>query len=380
MKVRPYPVFVSLTCALLILLCGLADSHAQTEYPGVRTIMIDPGHGGRDPGTVYGNYREKDIVLSVALKLGALIERNLPDVQVLYTRKTDEFIELARRGEMANQAGADLFVSIHVNAVDPGRRAPSGALTLVMGQGHEDRNLDVAMRENDVIIFEDDYSTKYEGYTPGSAESFIIFSLMQYVHLEQSMMLASLMQEHYKKSSPMPDLGARQQKLLVLWKTAMPSVLTELGFLPNDADRAVLTSDAGQDKLAASLFNAVSEYKSRVENKSVAVSVDAAGARGNTALAAPQPSGADVVYMVQVCSSSQRLGRNGNLLRPHKDRGVTERIIDGLYKYYVGSCGTYAEALELQREVRSSTPDAFMVAFRDGVQIPVSDARNITGR
>ncbi|MCC8018162.1 MAG: N-acetylmuramoyl-L-alanine amidase [Rikenellaceae bacterium] len=380
MKVCPYPVFVSLTYALLFLLCGLSDSYAQTEYAGVRTIMLDPGHGGRDPGTVYGNYREKDIVLNVALKLGALIERNLPDVRVLYTRKTDEFIELARRGEMANQAGADLFVSIHVNAVDPGRRAPSGALTLVMGQGHEDRNLDVAMRENDVIIFEDDYSTKYEGYTPGSAESFIIFSLMQYVHLEQSMMLASLMQEHYKRSSPMPDLGARQQKLLVLWKTAMPSVLTELGFLPNDADRAVLTSDAGQDKLAASLFNAISEYKSRVENKSVAVSVDAAGARGDTALAAERPVGGEVVYMVQVCSSSQRLGRNGNLLRPHKDRGVTEKIVDGLFKYYVGSCGTYAEAVELQREVRSSTPDAFMVAFRDGVQIPVSEARNLTGR
>ncbi|MCD8071782.1 MAG: N-acetylmuramoyl-L-alanine amidase [Alistipes sp.] len=383
MKVISYPVFVTLTCTLVFLLCGAAPAGGQNNYSAVKTIVIDPGHGGKDPGTTWDKVYEKDIVLKVALKLGDLIEKNLPDVKVIYTRKTDVFVELAARGEIANKAGADLFISIHVNAVDKGKKAPSGALTLVMGEGHEDRNLDVAMRENDVILFEEDYSSKYSGYEPGSAESFIIFSLMQYVHIEQSMMLANLMQQHYKKSTPMPDLGARQQKLLVLWKTAMPSVLTEIGFMPNDADRKVMTSDAGQNKIAAALFNAISEYKSRVENNGRMVQVDAANSSSGSVSAATGKApaeGSPVVYMIQVCSSRTKLGHNGSVLKPHKALGITERTVDGLYKYYVGSCSTYNEASELQKKVREHTSDAFVVAFRGGTQIPVSEARSITGR
>ncbi len=375
MKVRPYPVFVCLTCALAFLLCGTAKSSGQTGYGSVKTIMIDPGHGGNKPGCVYGQYKEKDIVLTVSKKLGALIEKNLPDVKVLYTRTTDVDIDLAVRGKMANDAGADLFISIHVDAVE--KNAPSGSVVLVMGESHGERNLDVTMRENSVIIYEDDYTAKYEGFTPDDPESYIIFSLMQYAHQEQSMLFANMIQDHYKKSTPIPVLGARNQPVLVLWRTAMPSVLVELGFLPNDHDRKILTSDSGQDQIAAALFNAISEYKSKVENRSQIVLVD-----GGTV---PAPSGvssgaAGVVYRIQVCSSQRKLGHNGSVLKPHKDLGITEREVDGLYKYDVGSCSTYAEAAKLQEQVRKHTPDAFMVAFRNGVQIPVSEARSITGK
>lgn len=384
MKVCQSQLFVRLTCALVFLLYGPIESFGQTNYHAIKTIVIDPGHGGKDPGTTYGTAYEKDIVLNVSKKLGGLIEKNLPDVKVIYTRTTDVFVELAKRGDIANKAGADLFISIHVDALE--KNSPSGSIVLVMGEGHDERNLRESMRENQVIMYEDDYSTKCEGFKPNDPESYIIFSLMQFVHQEQSMMLAELLQEHYK-NTPIPPRGARRQPVLVLWKTAMPSVLVELGFIPNDHDRKVLTSEEGQNTIAAALFNAISEYKSRVEKSSVAVSVDASGARGSSTLARSTvpaqpsaPAGGEIVYMIQVCSSTQKLGRNGSLLKPHKDRGVTEKTVDGLYKYYVGSCNTYADAAQLQKEVRRDTPDAFMVAFRDGVQISVSDARKITGK
>lgn len=339
--------------------------------------MIDPGHGGRDPGTTWGDYKEKDINLAVGLLLGEMIKENLPEVKVLYTRDRDVFIELADRGKMANNAGADLFISLHVNAVDRGRTAPSGALTLLMGTAHESRNLDVAMRENDVIVFEDDYSTKYQGYEPGSPESFIIFSLLQYAHTEQSMMLAEIMQKHYKQSTPMPDLGARQQPLLVLWQTTMPAVLTEMGFLPNEKDRATLTNKDGQKKIATALFNSFSEYKSRVEGKGSAIQLDATNTAVTERVAQQPARQANVTYMIQVCSSTRQLGQNNATLRPYRGR-LTEKKIGNLYKYFVGSCSTYSEALELQAEVRRTTSDAFMVAFDGDRQLSISDARRLT--
>ncbi|MCC8035932.1 MAG: N-acetylmuramoyl-L-alanine amidase [Rikenellaceae bacterium] len=379
MKVPSYPVIVCLTCTLVFLLCGATFAGGQ-NYSAVKTIVIDPGHGGTDPGTTYGKTYEKDIVLSVSKKLGALIQKHLPDVKVIYTRETDVLIPLAKRGDIANEAKADLFISIHVDAVE--KNAPSGSIVLVMGEGHYERNLDVTMRENGVVVYEDDYTTKYQGFVPNDPESYIMFSLMQYVHQEQSMRLADIIQERYKKETPIPVLGARQQPILVLWKTTMPSVLVELGFLPNDHDRKVLTSDSGQNKIAAALFNAISEYKSRVENNGRTILVEEGSAPSGSvpANAAAVSAQGPVVYMIQVCSSRTRLGHNGSVLKPHKNLGITERTVDGLYKYYVGSCSTYEEASTLQKKVREQTSDAFVVAFRGGVQIPVSEARSITDR
>lgn len=371
---------MGLAACLTLVFCMPGGTRAAVQKAeGVNIIVLDPGHGGKDPGTVYENYKEKDINLAVALELGRLIEKNLSGVKVVYTRKTDVFIPLHQRSETANKAGADLFISIHVNAVDKGKSAPSGALTLVMGQDKAEANLDIAMRENDVIKYEEDYTSKYEGYVPGSPESFIIFSLMQYVNIEQSMTLANIMQKHYKADTPLPDRGARQQNLLVLWKISMPGVLTELGFLSNADDRKTLCTEKGQKKLAQALFDSVSEYKSKVEGKSASLKVDGADApqtpTGGTAVASGSQ---EVYYRVQVCTSSSKLKSNAKELEPFRALGVTERKVGQVYKYYAGKCLTYDQAKALQTTVRETVADAFVVAFRGDEQITVAEAREVT--
>ncbi len=225
------------------------------------TLVIDAGHGGKDPGCTWGDKKEKDLNLKIALLLGSMVEEAYPDVKVIYTRSDDRFIELHTRGDIANRAGADLFISIHTDAV--GNNEAHGSSTYIMGNDKSEKNLAVAQRENSVIVMEGDYEAKYEGYDPNSAESFIIFSLMQYAHAEQSMVFAEMVQKHYAKNTPITDRGARQGPYLVLWRTAMPSVLTEMGFMTNKNDRDYLHSEVGQKQVAKSLFDAFSEYRAR---------------------------------------------------------------------------------------------------------------------
>lgn len=369
---------IFITLLATIMLC--AEAYAQAKHGKVTTVVLDAGHGGKDPGTVWGNYREKDIALQVALELGKLIRSNLPDVKVVYTRDKDVFVPLIQRSEIANKAGADLFISIHVNAVDKGVKSPSGALTLVMGAHNEKANLDVAMRENDVICYEEDYSTTYEGYIPGSTESFIIFSLMQYAHLDQSMTFANMIQSHYRTDTPMPDKGVRQQGVLVLWKTAMPSVLTELGFITNEHDRAVMTSASGQKKLARGLFNAFSRYKGKVEGKShilLDAGQDRTAAAASESAAAAAGQGEQVAYRIQLCSSAKPLKTNNPQFGSFRGR-VTEKKIGGTYKYYTGYCTNYKDAAALQAKVRREIKDAFMVAFQGDRQLSIAQARKLT--
>lgn len=386
MKVRRN-LFLS-TCVAAILLYVPLHSSAQEAYQGVRTIVIDPGHGGKDPGCHYGNYKEKDITLSVALMLGDMIRSQMPGVKVVYTRDKDVAVALDRRGKVANDAKADLFVSIHVNATESNVKAPSGALTLVMGKENEGRNLDMAMKENQVISFEDDYSAKYKEYLSGSSEMFIIYSLYQYVNIEQSIRFANIAQSHFKRSTPMPDKGIRRQKLLVLWYTTMPGVLIELGFINNEHDRKALTSTKGQKQMAAAIFEAIKDYKSEVESSctpmddiTVAPTDKPAGQPAGTknpkttASKAKQKNG--VTYMVQILSTSKKIATNSRELKAYKGK-ATEKYSGGRYRYYVGECYSYDEVVELQREVRRSFPDAFTVAFRNGKQITVPEARKLT--
>ena len=244
--------FPSLVCAQGKI--DVADSKLST-------LVIDAGHGGKDPGCSWGDHLEKELNLKVALAFGALVERAYPDVKVVYTRKDDRFIELHQRGEIANRANADLFVSIHTDAT--GNSEAHGSSTYIMGNDKSEKHLAVAQRENSVIVMEGDYEAKYEGYDPNSAESFIIFSLMQYAHSEQSMIFAELVQKHYAKNTPIVDRGARQGPYLVLWRTAMPAVLTEMGFMTNKSDRDYLHSEEGVVQVAKSLFDAFSEYRAR---------------------------------------------------------------------------------------------------------------------
>jgi len=275
------------TLAMLSLSIGVAQRAFGAGSGTVSKVVIDAGHGGTQPGAVNGKVMEKDITLAIALKLGALIEENYPDVQVIYTRKKDVAVDLNERGNIANKAGADLFISIHTNSSKVG--APSGSETYVMGLDKTGKNLDVAMRENDVIVYEKDYSSKYQGYEPGAPESFIIFNLMQYAYLVQSLSLASLIEQQYRGMRIVPSRGVKQGPFLVLWTPAMPSLLTEVGFINNPSDLKVINSSAGQENIARAIFNAFSAYKTRIDGKGKLIVL---GAKDyvTAPVAAPSPS------------------------------------------------------------------------------------------
>ncbi|MDR0954636.1 MAG: N-acetylmuramoyl-L-alanine amidase [Rikenellaceae bacterium] len=374
---------------LLIGLCCLpaffsSQAPAQTVGSGyqMKKIVLDPGHGGRLPGAVAGGIREKDVVLAVALRVGQLLNENLPDVEVIYTRKTDVNVELQERGDIANRNKADLFISIHADAAES--RSATGSSTWVMGLSREQSNLQLAMRENSVITYEEDYQTKYEGFDPADPASYIMFSLMQSTHIDQSVEFAALCQKYYKQHTTIPtSRGVRQSGFLVLHRTTMPSVLTEIGFLTNASDRAFMTTQEGQEKIARSIFNAISEYKSTVEGSAQIITLDAAeGSRQSTTAAqttaapassnrpaAPQDN-SGTIFKVQVSASRtpvdrKRFGR-------YADR-VAEQRIDGYYKYFVGAVDSYAEALSLQREVRGTFRDAFVVAFENDRPVTLTD-------
>jgi N-acetylmuramoyl-L-alanine amidase len=233
----------------------------KTGYK-LRTVVIDAGHGGHDTGCLGSDSREKEVALRIALKLGKLIEANCPDVKVIYTRKTDVFIPLIERANIANRAKADLFICIHLNS---GPKAAYGAETFVMGLHKSDDNLNVAKRENAAILLEDNYQKNYDGFDPNSPEANIIFSLYQNQFMTQSLSFAAKIQKQFKDNSKRYSRGVKQAGFLVLYKTAMPSVLIENGFLTNENDQRFLSSDAGQASMASSIYRAFKSYKSELE-------------------------------------------------------------------------------------------------------------------
>ena len=257
------------TIATIALICAFistasAEEGAQNSIK-IKTVVLDAGHGGKDTGAISKNgaIKEKDITLSVALKLGKMINSNYPDVKVVYTRKRDEYIELSKRAEIANRNKADLFISIHVNS-QKGTTA-TGTETFVMGTHKSSSNFEICKLENSVIVLEEDYQSKYEGFDPNSPESYIIFSLLQNTHLEQSLKFAALIQDNFKLGPIKVNRGVKQGGLLVLWKTTMPAVLTEIGFISNPAESNQLRRDAVQSQIAARIFNAFAKYKTDYE-------------------------------------------------------------------------------------------------------------------
>ena len=239
---------------------GRTYASAETGKNGKFTLVIDAGHGGKDPGAIGRFSREKNINLSVAKAFGQLVEKNCPDVEVIYTRKTDVFVPLARRAEIANQSQADLFVSIHTNAM-PGRAVARGAETYTLGMARADENLEVAKRENSVILVEEDYKERYEGFDPTSAESYIIFELMQDQYMAQSVDFARLIQKEFRTTGGRADKGVHQAGFLVLRETSMPSVLVELGYISTHDEEAFLNSQNGIRKMSQSIYNAFRAYK-----------------------------------------------------------------------------------------------------------------------
>ncbi len=251
----------------LFLLCGsFKETNVNKSAYQVKKIVIDAGHGGKDSGTVGKNCFEKDVVLSIALKLGEIIKENLKDVEVIYTRDDDTFVPLNKRAEIANKNDADLFISIHANSEPKGHHSAFGTETYVMGEHTSDRNLEIAKKENSVILMEENYEEKYEGFDPNSPESYILFSLYQSAYVYNSLKLAEYIEDQFKNRVKRNSRGVKRAGFIVLWKTTMPSVLTEVGYLSNPKEENYLTDPLSQVYIASGIFRAIRDYKEEIES------------------------------------------------------------------------------------------------------------------
>lgn len=353
---------------LLLALFCLPAIGAQTNG---FTVVIDAGHGGKDPGARGTQINEKEINLQVALKLGSLIKQNHPEVNVVYTRKTDRFIELDERAEIANRNKADLFISIHVNSVKRGSSV-RGAETYTLGLARTDENLEVAMRENSAILLEDNYEQKYEGFDPNSSESYIIFEFMQNKHMEQSINFASEVQKCFAEADR-ADRGVRQAGFLVLRKTSMPSVLIELGFISNAREERFMRSKAGQETLAQSISNAFDRYKAAFDKKqlgvrqTVSTTSPSPKVKENVEPAKEEEPEGKIVFKIQILTSDKRLAADSRYFKGYKNVEMFRE--KGLYKYTYGETTSFNEIMKLWRKTRRDFKDAFIVSFKDGKRV-----------
>lgn len=404
---------------------------AMPVEAGSFTVVIDAGHGGKDPGARGARINEKAINLAVALKLGSFIEQRSEGVKVIYTRKTDRFIELDERADIANRNKADLFISIHTNAVKRGS-AVQGTETYTLGLARTDENLEVAMSENSAILLEDNYQQRYEGFDPNSSESYIIFEFMQNKHMEQSISLASEIQKSFKGAKRV-DRGVRQAGFLVLRKTSMPSVLVELGYISNRQEENYLGSADGQNALAEALYEAFSRYKRSYDRRAGGVGSMAVATSMPTKAAvkqvdeplegtqeaapvsaeqiekgsgAPAGSEADIlyrkqhqaerpvkeksvskpvekkttksgttqkvaagktVYKVQILTATQQLPANSRQFKGYKP--VNFYVEKGIYKYTYGETTDFTEIKRIRRQLLKDFKDAFIVGFKDGKKV-----------
>lgn len=259
------------TLSLTLLIVMSAFTTVDERDLSINTVVIDAGHGGKDSGTVGVSSKEKDVALKIALELGKTIQQYLKDVKVIYTRSTDKFIELEERAEIANKNGADLFISIHCNSLPkntPEKRKQGiyGTETYIMGMHTSNANFEVAKRENAVILMEEGSEEKYEGFDPNSPESYILFSLYQSAYLENSLRLADKIETQFKERVGRKSRGVRQAGFWVLYRTSMPSVLVETGYLSNNKEEKYLNDEYGQTLIASGLFRAFRDYKNEIES------------------------------------------------------------------------------------------------------------------
>ena len=406
---------------LLWMTLGLAV--AATAANGKFVLVIDAGHGGHDTGAPGAVVKEKTLTLRYALAFGAMVERNCPDVKVIYTRKTDVFLELWQRAEIANKAKADLFVSVHINALPKGRFA-RGYQTYTLGKGRKgtaiDTNLDVAKRENSVILMEPNYQQVYQGYDPNSPESDIMFEFIQDKNMERSVELAKLMQRYICRSTGRQDMGAHQENLAVLRLTAMPACLMELGFITTPDEEQFMNSDEALNRYTQGFFNAFMAYKKRFnENITVPYEPDNEPTIEvpsvvpptieevkpepvpevkpvrtpevkpvRTPEVKPEPvvevkpepvqevkpvAAPDVaIFKVQVTANSTKLPKNAPQLKGLDNVDFYQD--GGMYKYTVGASPDYNEISQLRKQLLDRFPQAFIVAFKDGKRCDVQQA------
>lgn len=396
---------------------AMQPSVGQSSQPAKKdwVIVIDAGHGGNDPGAVSGTVKEKDITLALALKLGKQLAA-LENTKVIYTRETDVAVELHNRPKKANTCKADLFISIHCNASESSK--PYGSETFVMGLHRSKANLEVAKTENSVILLEENYNQKYDGFDPNSPESDIIFSLYQNAYLDQSVELASLVQKEFRINAQRFDRGVKQAGFLVLYKTTMPGILVETGFLSNENERKYLVSDAGQKTIAASLYSAVLNYREKVDgvkpklknpealqkkedepkkteqpdsltrtqppkeaNQDPKINEPSAqkqepSPKGNVTQKTSGTNAPELYFSVQFLVSAKPKEPADPAFEGLKD--VHMYLMDGSYRYVAGYFKNPDDAnaykLTLQKGIYK---DAFLVAFHKGIRIPVTEATQL---
>jgi N-acetylmuramoyl-L-alanine amidase len=385
--------------------------HPTQPYT-VKKIIIDAGHGGHDPGCIGSIAKEKDITLAVALKLGKLIEENLPGVEVVFTRKKDVFVELHERANIANKNKGDLFISIHCNSacyIDKKTKKEIcnqdafGAETYVLGLHRAKEHLAVAKRENEVILKEENYEKNYDGFDPTSDEAHIIFTMYQSAFFEQSIQFASRVQHYFKEKAQRVDRGVKQAGLLVLARTAMPAVLIEIGFLTNRQEEEFLKNSENQLLVASSIFEAIKDFKGDIENSnfkptttSDKKTISEANNTNNIIVAEEKNSEKkqqtinktsdtnskinefskekkEIIFRVQILTSPKAIDTNSENFKGLSP--IWEYKTDETYRYTYGEAYSLKEATTLQKTARDKGfKDAFVVAFKNGQRISVNEA------
>ena len=344
------------------------------EGPGKKegyTIVIDPGHGGKDPGAIGSFSYEKDIVLPVAIKLGEYLQRGNNGIKVILTRKSDTYVELRERADIANRNNADLFISIHANLI-PGKNA-YGAETYIMGHSLDAENLQVAMKENAVILLDSDHSAKYEGFDPKSPESYVMFSLIQNAFSQQSTDLAAKIQTQYKEKIGRFDRGVKQERFLVLWRTAMPSVLTEIGFISNLAEEKYMNSKQGQDDIASSIFRACIDYISEINKKTIdPTKIRETNVPQVDTVIIDSVNKGKIIFKIQVATSAKKIAIKPENFKKIED--ISELYSGNKYRYATGAFNDYDKAVTYRKLIETIYPDAFVIAVKDNKILPLREA------
>jgi N-acetylmuramoyl-L-alanine amidase len=396
MSQRNYLKFGILFMAFLLPL-GLFAQRGEK----ISTVVIDPGHGGKDTGALGAISKEKDLNLTVALLVGDYIKKNLPDVKVVYTRERDVFVGLNQRAQIANRNNADVFISIHCNSTSKKNASASGAETFVLGEHKNAANLEVAKNENSAILYEEDADEQYGNFNLNSPEAYIALSLFQQEYLNQSLQLAANVQEQFTKRVGRKDRGVQQAGFLVLWKTAMPSILIELGFISNAAEERFLASETGQTYMASAIYRAFRDFKESYEGENsntktndVAVTpVETPRTEEVTEVKPEEKPEVKLevkpevkpeekpVFKTKVSFKVQFASRDTKV--PVTDKAfskvpeVSEYFYNGAYRYTSGDFKTKQEALNRQEEVRKlGFSDAFVVAFINGERATIKEAEN----
>jgi N-acetylmuramoyl-L-alanine amidase len=369
-KHTTYNIFKVKLISVLVVILFLCESLTPMNNEKGWVIVIDAGHGGKDSGAVGAkNSFEKDITLAIALKTGEYIKQNIKNVTVIYTRDNDTFIELRDRANIANKNKADLFISIHANWAKS--KNIQGTETYIMGPAKDRQNLEVAMKENEVIYLEDDYTTKYEDFDPKSEVSYIMFTVRQKVFQEQSTDFASRIQTEFRERAERHDREVKQAGFWVLYTTTMPSVLIETGFITNPNEEKFLNSKQGQDYIASAIFRACKDYINKIDSKSGISAVKLKDPKPGASEKAISTAG-NIEFMVQISSSLEKTEIIPGNFKGLSD--VAEINTGDRYRYISGTFSDYSEAAKQRERIEEVYPDAFVIAVKDNKVLPLQQA------